>query len=166
MSETWKTLPGYEGLYEVSDAGVVIGLSKLDTVGRPRPRRALVTTTTKSGHLRVVLFRDGKKRRVGVHVLVLEAFVGPRPPGMWACHWNDLPTDNRLRNLRWATPSDNQYDSVRNNKHAMSSRTACYSGHEFTPQNTYLSPRGQRVCRECARLNQRRYRAKKRELGI
>ena len=42
-----------------------------------------------------------------VHVLVLEAFVGPRPAGYDACHDNGNKRDNRLTNLRWDTRSNN-----------------------------------------------------------
>ena len=40
--------------------------------------------------------------------------------------------------------------------------THCKHGHEFTPENTVLHPSGSRACRECARGNLRRSRAKAR----
>jgi hypothetical protein len=43
---------------------------------------------------------------------VLEAFVGPCPEGMQACHNNGNRLDNRLENLRWDTPSANQKDRI------------------------------------------------------
>lgn len=86
-----------------------------------------------------------------VHQLVLEAFVGPRPEGMEACHWNDVCTDNRLENLRWDTTSANRHDQVRNGRHAYAKRTHCVNGHEFTPENTRLERRGRRKCKECRR---------------
>jgi len=45
-----------------------------------------------------------------VHHLVLQVFVGPRPAGCEACHRNGIPTDNRLENLYWGTPIDNDAD--------------------------------------------------------
>lgn len=48
-----------------------------------------------------------------VHMLVLEAFVGPCPVGMEACHFPDRnPTNNQLCNLRWDTHVNNLADSV------------------------------------------------------
>lgn len=49
-----------------------------------------------------------------IHQLVLEAFVGPKPVGMEACHDPDRTrTNNSVSNLRWGTRSDNQKDAVR-----------------------------------------------------
>jgi hypothetical protein len=104
----------------------------------------------------VVLYRNGARRDALVHHLVLEAFVGPQPPGAEGCHWNDDPTDNRLENLRWDTRSANQFDSVRNGTHYWASRTHCSKGHEFTEENTYRRPSGRRACRVCRRQSKTR----------
>ena len=67
----------------------------------------LVPTIHKSGHLWVRL--RGNRRYV--HRLVLEAFVGPRPDKMEACHFPDRnPANNHVTNLRWATHQDNIHD--------------------------------------------------------
>jgi hypothetical protein len=61
---------------------------------------------------------------VSVHLLVLEAFVGPRPPGLEGCHANDIKADNRLVNLRWDTRKSNTRDKVRNDRIARGERNA------------------------------------------
>ena len=48
-----------------------------------------------------------------VHRLVLEAFVGPCPIGMQACHNNGIRDDVSLKNLRWDTIKNNAMDRVR-----------------------------------------------------
>ena len=48
-----------------------------------------------------------------IHVLVLTAFVGPRPYGMHACHSDGDRLNNRLTNLRWDTVRENALDRVR-----------------------------------------------------
>jgi hypothetical protein len=48
-----------------------------------------------------------------VHKLVLITFIGPRPPGMEACHNDGKPSNNFLSNLRWDTPKNNQFDSLK-----------------------------------------------------
>lgn len=59
-----------------------------------------------NGYLRYVL--DSKK--VNAHVLVLETFICARPTNFQAAHNNGIKLDNRLENLRWATPLENQRD--------------------------------------------------------
>jgi len=54
---------------------------------------------------------DLQGRTCLVHVLVLNAFVGPKPERMWARHHPD-PTrsNNALSNLSWATATENICD--------------------------------------------------------
>ena len=56
-----------------------------------------------------VVIRDnsGRARNGRIHVLVLEAYVGPRPPGYVGHHINHVRDDNRLENLQWVTQSEN-----------------------------------------------------------
>jgi hypothetical protein len=55
---------------------------------------------------------SGKGKDFYVHILVLEAFVSPRPPGMETCHRNGDRKDNRLSNLRWCTHKENTNERV------------------------------------------------------
>lgn len=136
----WVSVPGTDDRYQVTRTGRVRG-----------PRGELKGTVTKHGYVRVTLYVNGQKRLVFVHQLVLETFVGPCPPGLEACHWDDVPGNNRLSNLRWGTKSENMKDKVRNGNHNMSRKTRCSRGHRYTPENTYLRPSGGRGCKQCVR---------------
>ena len=103
--EHWLPVVGWEGLYEVSDLGRVRGLytSRIrKPVQDPNDLR-----------LRINLLRDAKRTTVYVHRLVLEAFVGPRPEGQLCRHGPGGRLDNRLVNLCWGTPRDNNLDQRR-----------------------------------------------------
>lgn len=66
----------------------------------------------KSGHC-CVLLHPGAVECL-VHRLVLEAFVGPCPDGMEACHDPDPnPANNASTNLRWDTHKNNIADAMR-----------------------------------------------------
>lgn len=101
-SETWKPISGYEGRYEVSDMGRVRSLH----FRGHRGSKVMTTVRNYSGY-HVVSLGSKPKKQYRVHVLVLEAFVGPRPEGMQGCHRDDDKDDNRLCSLRWDTPKAN-----------------------------------------------------------
>ena len=50
---------------------------------------------------------------------------------------------------------------VRHREAHRSERTACGQGHAWTPENTYITKRGTRSCRACARAYQARLRAER-----
>ena len=60
------------------------------------------------------LHLKGRSKFVGIHYLVLLAFVGPPPiTGLIPLHNNGVRDDNRLENLRWGTHQDNADDRDR-----------------------------------------------------
>jgi hypothetical protein len=61
------------------------------------------------------------KRYKRLHIVMLEAFVGPRPKGLLGLHKNDVKTDNSLENLYYGTPTRNVLDRAQNGKGAENS---------------------------------------------
>lgn len=121
VPEQWKPVVGYEGRYRVSSRGRVRSLSRviIDKHNRTRTVSGRILTQTMRGNARrqylaVTLSRGGVSETRQVHHLVLEAFVGPRPPGTLACHFDDDHENNTLGNLRWDTPKSNVQDRIRN----------------------------------------------------
>ena len=167
--EQWRPVVGWEGLYEVSNHGNVRSLDRVVPHYRAGTRlhRGKVLSPAKitTGHLRVLLSKDGKPRGLLVHRLVLEAFVGSPQDGQVACHWNDIPDDNRLENLRWDSLSENQRDRIRNGIQHNVNKTHCPQGHAYDEDNTLVgtTPTGtRRSCRTCARDAKRRRRQRER----
>jgi hypothetical protein len=160
----WKTIPGYEGTYEVSDEGQVRSVERWRRVGKGEgslrlyPSQARSLYIDKAGYPRVTLKTSGVARSHLVHHLVLEAFVGPKPVGQECRHLNGNPADNRLENLQWGTSSENSYDVVRHGNHHGAKKTHCKNGHEFTPENTMQQTGGKgRACRTCNRERARAF---------
>jgi hypothetical protein len=90
--------------YRVGDDGSIWSRGKMPEDPWIRMRLQLST----QGRLQVAIRRKTRQ----VHRLVLEAFVGPCPPGMEACHDPDRnPHNNRLSNLRWDTRIANRSDA-------------------------------------------------------
>jgi hypothetical protein len=113
--EHWLPVKGFEGLYEVSDAGRVRRLVFINgNVRKPYlTPRILKTTKWSTGYLVVDLCKDNAVSHHAVHRLVLTAFAGPCPEGMVAAHGNGKRDDPRLANLRWATWCENETDKRR-----------------------------------------------------
>lgn len=97
--ERWKPIPWGNGRYEASDLGRV----RSNAVRSWRTLRPCCA----SGYMRLDLRFEGKQRAAKVAVLVLEAFVGPRPFGRDASHLNGNKTDDRLANLAWESRAEN-----------------------------------------------------------
>jgi hypothetical protein len=53
------------------------------------------------------------RKRLFIHILVLENFVGPRPDGYQGLHRDDDRGNNAVGNLYWGTPGDNMRDRER-----------------------------------------------------
>jgi len=119
-AEEFRDIPGFPG-YRVSNLGNVESCHTRRRVAGVKGTIAAMTsnwhrmTTTghgDHGHVLMTLRKDAKAHYVGLHVLVLIAFVGPRPPGMECRHLNGNAGDNRLDNLKWGTRSENRKDAI------------------------------------------------------
>lgn len=110
--ERWLPVPGYEGLYEVSDQGRVWS-NQWRTSGK---RGGLLKPTRISAgnpHLKVALYLDGVTSAAQIAHLVAAAFIGPRPEGQVVRHGPGGPADNRLVNLCYGTHAENMQDKKR-----------------------------------------------------
>ena len=113
--EVWRPVLGYEGFYNVSDLGRVRRIAPPPRGGsRPRsPDGILSPMPDRRGYLRVNLKRNGKAQHKFVHVLVIEAFLGPFSPGEETDHKNGIKADNWLANLEKVTPFENTRRAIR-----------------------------------------------------
>ncbi len=63
-----------------------------------------------NGYPRVSLGKSNMKR---IHILVCEAFIGPRPLGMQIRHLDGNPSNNYIDNLCYGTATENMQDTLR-----------------------------------------------------
>ncbi|QQU92278.1 NUMOD4 domain-containing protein [Corynebacterium aurimucosum] len=157
--EEWRPIPGYEGLYEVSDTGKVKRIPAIvDTVRGPRPipGRTLVPYTNRDGYEKVSLSKDGNKKSFFVHQLVLRAFVRNEKVGEVCCHNDGNPSHNHLSNLRWDTYAGNIADEIKHGTHVEARKTSCPVGHPLSGRNLdpgQLNRHGKRRCLACQRAH-------------
>lgn len=114
--EIWKDIPGYEGLYQVSNMGRARSLDRWITqkhamkeghYTRLFPGKLMNPFPDKRGYQYISLSKNGITKRGCVHYLVLKTFVGERPLNYDCNHLNGKKGDNRLGNLEYCTKSEN-----------------------------------------------------------
>ena len=139
--ESWKPVSGFEGRYEVSDAGHVRSLLRRKVMLKPG-------RGSSDGRPIVFLYAGGAASKRYVHDLVAQEFIGPKPPGHVVRHKDDDPWNNAASNLLYGTPAQNNQDMIDRLRHGMAKKAHCSKGHRYTPETSYWNGR-QRVCRRC-----------------
>lgn len=106
----WRPIKDFSTYY-VSDDGRVFS---------EYSGRLLTPEICCSGHLRVVICNRKSKRRVFIHTLVLETFVGLCPDKLQCRHKDGQPNNNRLENLVWGSAKENALDRSKHGRHPTS----------------------------------------------
>ena len=97
--------------FEVSDEGHIRRVRGPKHAKIMQNRKQPVSS---NGYVTLRLSQDGRIGTETLHVLVCEAFHGPLPsPAHVVAHFDGDRTNNRAKNLRWATSKENSMDSKR-----------------------------------------------------
>lgn len=118
ITEKWKDIPGYQGLYRISNYGRVLLLERewitARWLTRHRPKR-IAKQSASTNYYRVTLTKNGKQKSTDVHRLVAEAFI-PNPENKRTVNHKDgNKLNNHISNLEWATYSENAKHAFRTN---------------------------------------------------
>lgn len=132
--ETWKDIPGYEGIYEASNAGKVRTKEGKTTYterhgARVWKQRELKQKTDKLGYKRVSLWKDGKHKTWLVHRLVAITFIPNPEEHSIINHKDTKPGNNHVENLEWCDHLHNVRHAFKNHLHARCQRVILTDQH-------------------------------------
>jgi len=116
MKEIWKYIPGYEGLYKISNYGVIYAI---------KWKKTKKLRINKDGYYIVTLSKNDKKKTYLVHRLVAETFIDKKNCKKWGNdniykyilvnHKDENKLNNKADNLEWCTNKYNVMYSKKNN---------------------------------------------------
>jgi hypothetical protein len=111
----WKAIKGYEGFYEVSNAGQIRSLDMYLTCrsGAKRLQKGRIKPLYKNnrGYITVNLCKDRIAKRKLVHRLVAEAFIDNKENKPQVNHIDGDISNNNASNLEWVTDNENKSHS-------------------------------------------------------
>lgn len=113
--EEWKSIKGFEGLYEVSNMGRVLSLKRTSIHGNmvggishiPVLKRLMCPNLIKHGYFHIILYKESKRFEYTLHRVVALHFCDGYKRGLVVNHKNEIKTDNRAVNLEWCTEQYN-----------------------------------------------------------
>lgn len=110
--EIFKSVKGYEGVYEISNWGRLKSLPK--RCRGHNTGETFLKLVLNKGYFRVNLLKHSVRQTVRIHVLVATYFCF-HPKGCTVVnHLNTIKTDNYYKNLEWTTYGGNTRHAVLN----------------------------------------------------
>lgn len=105
VTEIWKNIKDYEGLYQVSNLGRVKSMDRIITRkdGISQFRKGIIKTPkiNSDGYHTVTLSKNGNNKTLGIHILVARHYI-PNPENKSEVNHIDFNRkNNRVDNLEW-----------------------------------------------------------------
>ena len=123
----WKDVKGFEGLYKVSNEGVLVGTPRKGTKGGIVKQYKM-----NHGYMEYHLYKNNELTRICVHRLLATHFI-PNPDNKPCVnHIDGNRANNSLENLEWVTYKENSEHAVRTG--LFNHRGENHSGAKLTDQ--------------------------------
>ena len=135
--EQWKSVVGYEGLYEISNQGRIKSLDRIDALGRNRKGVILKPIDNGKGYLYVNLHdHNGKTKKQYVHRLCAFAFLGECPENNEVDHIDGNHSNNTLKNLRYLHCDTNR---------AQGAQRKCKKVYQYSKNGEFIAEHPSRI---------------------
>lgn len=110
-NENWLDIPNYEGYYKVSDCGRIKSLDRIINCknGQTQRKPGIFPNfeIDKDGYYKLTLHKDGVQKKDFVHRWVAQTFLNNEKSKPVVNHKDGNKQNNHLKNLEWATFSEN-----------------------------------------------------------
>lgn len=107
MTEEWKWIKGYEGLYQVSNTGKIKSFHR-------NPNGEIRSVKHSGGwYLTLPILKDGVKKTIRIHQVVAETFIGEIPKGYHVHHKDGNKQNNRVQNLEIIHPKQHKLETIK-----------------------------------------------------
>ena len=118
MTEIWKDIVGYEGLYQVSNLGNVKRLKGYKGRGKGYivEEHLIQPSINSRGYQNVILCKNGKTKTFTMHRLVAIAFLDNSDNFPQVNHKDENELNNCVDNLEWCDSKYNNNYGTRNKK--------------------------------------------------
>lgn len=103
--ELWKDIPGYEGMYQVSNMGRVKSLARW----KRKTDKLIKPNRNTTGYLVVQCYKDRKRTSFLVHRLVMMVFDPVDDLSLTVNHKDFNIENNCISNLEWCTVVENNH---------------------------------------------------------
>ena len=124
MTEIWKDVYGFEGIYQISNYGNVRSVDRLIKYSNGNivsyKGQAIKPYIATNGYVLVDLTKEHKRYKKIVHRLVAEAFIGNPQMFPEVNHIDENKQNNHFENLEWCTVKYNRNFGTRNIRSAKS----------------------------------------------
>lgn len=137
--EKWRSVIGYEGLYQISNLGNIRSVDRVRSNGKKYKGKHLYTHLI-NGYKVVLLSKNGVLKNHKIHRLVALSFI-PNPENKPCVdHIDTNKINNKVENLRWVTYQENTDNplSSKSQKHAVSN-TGCIRVSQYDKQKKLLN---------------------------
>lgn len=139
MERIWKDIPGYEGLYQVSNDGLIKAVSKIHKIRENCTmlcrERIMKPYESRGGYLSITLCKDKRKKGYLIHKIVALSFI-PNPENKpFVDHIDTNRKNNMVENLRWCTTKENAANPItRTHLHEAMIGNKRALGHKFSEE--------------------------------
>ena len=114
--EVYKSVPNYEGYYEISNYGQVRGVERI--ISTPHQQRKLKSMVLKQrinryGYLIIDLSKSSVSKTFEVHRLIALTFLPQQEGRNCVNHMDADKLNNNVENLEWVTPRENNLHAIK-----------------------------------------------------